>query len=129
MKFEPGKTYKTRSGDDALIYCVDAPGDEPIHGRIGQHIMAWPASGEWAVGPEYKLDLVPHADGLVMIKFTPETIARAWEAYQRTDMHWREASPTREDWLAAAAVFEAAANAQAARCQTALPPPKINQPD
>lgn len=23
MKFEPGKTYKTRSGEDALIYCVD----------------------------------------------------------------------------------------------------------
>ena len=33
-KFEAGKTYKTRDGREALIYCTDAPGEYPIHGRV-----------------------------------------------------------------------------------------------
>ena len=45
MKFEAGKTYKTRGGEDAYIYAVDAPGPYPIHGRIGEDIRAWKRDG------------------------------------------------------------------------------------
>lgn len=41
MKFEAGKTYKTRGGEEAFIYCVDAPGACPIHGRIGNDMIRW----------------------------------------------------------------------------------------
>ena len=44
--FQPGKTYRTRSGDEALIYCTDAPGDRPIHGRVGTTICSWRADGK-----------------------------------------------------------------------------------
>lgn len=43
--FEPGKIYKTRGGEDALIYCVDAPGEYPVHGRVGGYSKSWTLEG------------------------------------------------------------------------------------
>ncbi|MHB1310502.1 MAG: hypothetical protein ACYC3L_00700 [Gemmatimonadaceae bacterium] len=49
-KFEPGKTYRTRDGREALIYCTDAPGEYPIHGRVAgdPDPNSWTASGRYA---------------------------------------------------------------------------------
>ncbi|MDD2775484.1 MAG: hypothetical protein PHU06_05985 [Gallionella sp.] len=45
--FEPGKTYKTRDGRNALIYCVDAPGDFPVHGRTDDgYVKSWTLEGD-----------------------------------------------------------------------------------
>jgi hypothetical protein len=50
--FEPGKIYKTRGGEDALIYCVDAPGNFPVHGRVGAFLLQWAKDGNyWAKEP------------------------------------------------------------------------------
>ena len=43
--FKPGQVYKTQDGREMLIYCNDAPGDFPIHGRIGQAVAARTAGG------------------------------------------------------------------------------------
>jgi len=59
MKFEPGKTYKTRCGEDALIYCVDAPGALPIHGRIGATLYCWTEGGHILSICSHKDDLIP----------------------------------------------------------------------
>lgn len=58
MKLEPNRTYKTRSGEDALIYAVDAPGQWPIHGRIGSHVCTWTADGRVQDGAECPSDLI-----------------------------------------------------------------------
>jgi len=50
MKFEAGKTYKTRGGDDAYIYAVDAPGPYPIHGRVLGHEEGWARDGQYFAG-------------------------------------------------------------------------------
>lgn len=43
--FEAGKTYPTRDGREAFIYCTDAPGCRPIHGRIGGMAASWDKNG------------------------------------------------------------------------------------
>lgn len=46
MKLEVGKFYKTRGGDKARIYAVDAGGDYPVHGAVycpAPH----PGNSEW----------------------------------------------------------------------------------
>ncbi len=57
--FEVGKTYRTRGGRDALIYCTDAPGRWPIHGRVGESVMRWYASGSFFEKPGDCDDLLP----------------------------------------------------------------------
>lgn len=58
MKFEPNKTYKTRSGEEAFIYCVDAPGACPIHGRIGNDMIRWTESGNMISTHKHPYDLI-----------------------------------------------------------------------
>ena len=58
MKFEAGKTYKTRSGEEAFIYCVDAPGLTPIHGRICDTPYAWAESGNSVAVCSHRHDLI-----------------------------------------------------------------------
>lgn len=58
MKFEAGKTYKTRSGEEAFIYCVDAPGALPIHGRIGNDMIRWTESGNMISTHKHPYDLI-----------------------------------------------------------------------
>jgi len=59
MKFEAGKTYKTRGGKDAFIYAVDAPGDDPIHGRVGDTVRSWRNDGRYLQRCEDDYDLIP----------------------------------------------------------------------
>ena len=62
MKFEAGKTYKTRCGSSAIIYCVDADGDFPIHGAIDGRSEDWDESGNYyGDGTHCTLDLMPPA--------------------------------------------------------------------
>jgi hypothetical protein len=65
MKFEPGKSYKTRGGEDALIYCVDAPGLTPIHGRVGPVMLCWTESGMIASLTNHDFDLVAPEPGRI----------------------------------------------------------------
>ncbi|HMD53823.1 MAG TPA: hypothetical protein VKJ65_04655 [Phycisphaerae bacterium] len=67
MKFEAGKTYKTRGGEEAFIYCVDAPGALPIHGRIGAALYSWTEGGNI-------LSVCSHQDDLIAPE--PERISR-----------------------------------------------------
>jgi hypothetical protein len=67
MKFEPNKTYKTRSGEEAFIYCVDAPGALPIHGRIGMALYSWTVGGNI-------ISICSHKDDLIAPE--PERISR-----------------------------------------------------
>ncbi len=57
--FEAGKTYRTRDGREALIYCTDAPGAYPIHGRIGETLVRWNADGSFFAVPGDCADLLP----------------------------------------------------------------------
>jgi len=61
MKIEAGKTYKTRGGKDAFVYCVDAPGEYPIHGRVDNLFRCWTANGKWINHVEDDNDLMPPA--------------------------------------------------------------------
>lgn len=49
------KTWRTRDGRKLVIYCTDAPGDYPIHGRIegSQLAKSWRMDGCYSlcVGP------------------------------------------------------------------------------
>jgi hypothetical protein len=58
MKFEAGKTYKTRGGEEAFIYCVDAPGACPIHGRIENDMVRWTESGNMIASHKHSYDLI-----------------------------------------------------------------------
>jgi hypothetical protein len=63
--WEPGEQYCLREVGSAVIYCTDAPGPFPIHGRFldiqGQTPSAWGRNGRWSGGnPEkasHPLDL------------------------------------------------------------------------
>ena len=58
MKFKAGKTYRTSGGEEAFIYCVDAPGALPIHGRIGTELFSWTESGLVVSAETHYLDLI-----------------------------------------------------------------------
>lgn len=45
--FAADNTYKTRAGELAFIYCTNAPGPWPIHGRLGNSIACWAANGSY----------------------------------------------------------------------------------
>ena len=47
--FDPTKPCKTRDGCDVVIYCTDAPGHWPIHGRVD----GLPAPCCWRVDGTY----------------------------------------------------------------------------
>ena len=77
MKFEAGKTYKTRCGEDAFIYCVDAPGLMPIHGRIGATLYGWTEGGRI-------LSVCSHPGDLIAPE--PERISRmVWATVYEND--------------------------------------------
>ena len=67
MKFEARKSYKTRGGEEAFIYCVDAPGAMPIHGRIGTVLYCWTEGG-------HILSIYSHNDDLIAPE--PERMSR-----------------------------------------------------
>jgi hypothetical protein len=77
MKFEAGKTYKTRGGEEAFIYCVDAPGSLPVHGRIGSAIYCWTVGGNI-------LPICSHKDDLIAPE--PERISQTvWVSIYKND--------------------------------------------
>jgi len=39
------KKYKTRGGSEVVLYCTDAPGKQPVHGRVGKDVYAWTKGG------------------------------------------------------------------------------------
>jgi hypothetical protein len=61
-KFDPTKPCRTRDGRKVVIYCTDAPGDNPIHGRIEgcTMLVLWTLLGSYDYddGEEHKYDLV-----------------------------------------------------------------------
>lgn len=59
--FKAGQTYRTRDGREALIYCTDAPGDHPIHGRVHgfPYAHSWTAEGMCYSDFRFRDDLVP----------------------------------------------------------------------
>ena len=58
--FIAGQTYKTRDGREALIYCTDAPGDYPVHGRVGKCMRWWTLAGRHRLAaPDGDADLMP----------------------------------------------------------------------
>lgn len=59
--WQPGNEYKLRGGGTALIYCTDAPGGYPIHGRIqgDQHPQSWNKSGCFIDDGGHHHDLLP----------------------------------------------------------------------
>lgn len=61
IPFKPGQTYRTRDGREALIYCTDAPGAHPIHGRIAGDPFAysWTSAGRCYSNFPHCDDLVP----------------------------------------------------------------------
>jgi len=47
----------TRDGREVVIYCTDAPGGWPIHGRISVTPRAWLANGQLWPRPGHESDL------------------------------------------------------------------------
>ena len=67
--FIVGRTYKTRDGHEALIYRTDAPGDYPIHGRVGKEVRSWTAAGGYYPGSGNRgSDLMPPAPERINLK-------------------------------------------------------------
>lgn len=64
MKIEAGKFYKTRDGQKARVYALDACGDYPVHGAVlcndGMWILSsWTCGGhDDAEGPASSNDIV-----------------------------------------------------------------------
>lgn len=54
-------TNLPRDGREALIYCTDAPGDHPIHGRVHgfPYAHSWTAEGMCYSDFRFRDDLVP----------------------------------------------------------------------
>jgi hypothetical protein len=57
------KEYKTRGGHDVVLYCDDAPGAYPVHGRVmrdsGYNVETWTATGRhYDDDEETDMDLV-----------------------------------------------------------------------
>ena len=59
-KFDPTKPCTTRDGRAVVIYCTDAPGLWPIHGRIQDHSepRSWHANGRYWSAGETCFDLI-----------------------------------------------------------------------
>lgn len=60
MKISMDKQYQTRDGRKVVLYCVDAPSSQPVHGRI-EHggISSWSVYGSWSSGAcESNCDLI-----------------------------------------------------------------------
>ena len=57
---EAGKTYKTRGGEEAVIYATDGVGNHPIHGAISGRMHTWMLDGRYSTIPMAvsELDLV-----------------------------------------------------------------------
>ena len=65
------KQYQTRDGRKVTLYCVDAPGDYPVHGRIErmQDAKSWDKYGKCWVD-RHDLGEVPkthHVDGWLYV--------------------------------------------------------------
>lgn len=60
MTFDPTKPCTTRDGCAVVIYCTDAPGIFPIHGRIdgGACPSCWGSDGRRYPGEEREFDLI-----------------------------------------------------------------------
>lgn len=57
------KAYQTSDGRSVTLYCTDAPGPYPVHGRVsspdGNSVKSWKADGRYLVeGRQSQLDLV-----------------------------------------------------------------------
>lgn len=59
--WQPGQEYPLRDGGAAHIYCTDAPGEYPIHGRINSdwYPVAWDVDGRVDHGENNPHDLLP----------------------------------------------------------------------
>ena len=93
--WQAGKTYRTRSGEEALIYCTDAPGDRPIHGRVGTTICSWRADGKnHPYGFDSDYDLPPFKPPRIRERRYCNVESNAVFAYFSEETARREASPT-----------------------------------
>lgn len=54
------KPIRTRDGREVVIYCTDAPGDYPIHGRVeGEDSpRGWTLTGAWNIFANISSDLI-----------------------------------------------------------------------
>jgi hypothetical protein len=61
MRIKIDGDYGTREFPDekVVIYCVDAPGLYPVHGRVGGDVESWYLSGTSVLFKLSKSDLVP----------------------------------------------------------------------
>lgn len=65
-----GEQYRTIMGEEVVLYCTDAPGDYPVHGRVMRgnesYVCSWLANGRRAIDPNVSSteDLVPAAKRL-----------------------------------------------------------------
>ena len=50
MKIDRTKTYRTKSGQDVVIYRVCAEGVYPVHGAIGSASYSWTTEGHIVYG-------------------------------------------------------------------------------
>jgi hypothetical protein len=60
---QAGKTAVTIDGNEVVIYCTDAPGSYPIHGRfVGRNneVAAWTRDGRWSSAVTFREDGSPH---------------------------------------------------------------------
>jgi len=81
MKIELKGDYGTREHPDerVTIYCVDAPGDYPVHGRIGELQCGWDSNGTCALAIDF--DLFPlQAKPLTQPSVNWDHIADKWNA-------------------------------------------------
>ena len=105
MKIEVGKFYRTRDGNKARIYVVDAPGEYSVHGAVDGGIYSWTKYGKYNVDAgDLNIDLVaeweePH----LRLKAwrSPDGIVRLFDRHINVDGFSSSEIPgyTRAPWL------------------------------
>ena len=83
MKFEVGKTYKTRGGSEARVYATDGKDNYPVHGAMnngdGWEYAGWTSKGGWFDDDNTrcsKHDLIPEKRR--RLKTVAELMAEYW---------------------------------------------------
>jgi len=107
MKIKLDGDYGTREHPDerVTIYCVDAPGDYPVHGRRGDCPTAWTAMGTFNTYTRGNFDLVPlQAKPLTQPSVNWDHVADKCTALTRDEngkicLHTREPIPGACAWI------------------------------
>ncbi len=89
MSIDWTKPVQTRDGRKVVIYCTDAPGDFPVHGRIDgmEDPDTWRLDGAFICGASSSLDLInaPEPKRVAWVNLYPDQYGGAYKTKAEAD--------------------------------------------